>query len=157
MRMRYRWILFAALVALAACDNNDKACSCKQQIVVNISVNANEWKYTNVAGYNNNYFYVGVDMPEITAKVFDKGEVQAYAVFDRNSTTAARQHLLPYVMHYEEERDSAWNVYTETYDATYGIGWIEFNYRASDFAYEDDVTINPPAMDFRVVITTPAP
>ena len=36
----------------------------------------------------------------------------------------------------------------------YGVGWVEFNYRASDFAYEDDVKINPTDMDFTIVLTT---
>ena len=95
-------------------------------------------------------------MPEITKEVFDRGEVKAYAVFNRQNSTNARKHLLPYVLHKEEEVNMGeWVYFTETYDFTYGIGWAEFNFRTSDFAYEDNVNINPPAMEFDIVITYP--
>ena len=127
---------------------------------IKVTVRANEWSYTQQGDedqFNNNYFYAVVDMPEITEDVFDYGEVKAYAVFDRNSLTYARKHLLPYVLHAEEKNVyGEWVFYTQTIDFTYGIGWAEFNFRMSDFAYEnEDVTINPPAMEFDVVITYP--
>jgi hypothetical protein len=59
------------------------------------------------------------------------------------------------VRHYEELLSNGkWNYFTETVDCMYGVGWVEFNYRASDFAYEDDVNINPTDMDFTIVVTT---
>lgn len=126
---------------------------------IKIKVRAKEWLYTqqgNDDQYNNNYFYAVVNMPEITENVFDYGEVKAYAVFNRNSPTYARKHLLPYVLHVEEPTNTGdWLYFTETYDFTYGIGWAEFNFRTSDFAYEDNVNINPPAMEFDVVIIVP--
>ncbi len=67
------------------------------------------------------------------------------------------QHLLPYSRHYEEQRtDGTWNYYTETIDCVFGIGWVEFDFSSSDFAYEDNLNINPLGMDFRIVITRPA-
>lgn len=126
---------------------------------IKIKVRAKEWLYTqqgNDDQYNNNYFYAVVNMPEITENVFDYGEVKAYAVFNRNSPTYARKHLLPYVLHVEEPTNTGdWLYFTETYDFIYGIGWAEFNFRTSDFAYEDNVNINPPAMEFDIVITYP--
>lgn len=126
---------------------------------IKIKVRAKEWLYTqqgNDDQYNNNYFYAVVNMPEITENVFDYGEVKAYAVFNRNSPTYARKHLLPYVLHVEEPTNTGdWLYFTETYDFIYGIGWAEFNFRTSDFAYEDNVNINPPAMEFDVVIIVP--
>ena len=126
---------------------------------IKIKVRAQEWLYTqqgNDDQYNNNYFYAVVNMPEITENVFDYGEVKAYAVFNRNSPTYARKHLLPYVLHVEEPTNTGdWLYFTETYDFIYGIGWAEFNFRTSDFAYEDNVNINPPAMEFDVVIIVP--
>ena len=93
-------------------------------------------------------------MPEITSSVFNDGEVQAYIVYDKHSSQAFK-HLLPYVRHYEELlANGTWNYYTETVDCVYGVGWVEFNYRASDFAYEDNVNINPNDMDFTIVLTT---
>ena len=126
---------------------------------IKIKVRAKEWLYTqqgNDDQYNNNYFYAVVNMPEITENVFDYGEVKAYAVFNRNSPTYARKHLLPYVLHVEEPTNTGdWLYFTETYDFIYGIGCAEFNFRTSDFAYEDNVNINPPAMEFDVVIIVP--
>lgn len=149
------------LLTLVSCNKNyNTTVVGSTQEVVSVSIKANDWQYTDngqsaSTQFNNNYFYAVVDMPEITQYIFDNGEVQAYIVYN-NGTDDAMQHLLPYVRHYEEQKDSTWNFYTETVDCVYGIGWMEFNFRASDFAYEEDVDINPQAMDFRVVITAPA-
>ena len=122
---------------------------------VRVKVNASEWRQTDMV--DNNYFYAAVDMPEITEEVFDYGEVKAYAVYDRADYNYARKHLLPYVLHkeYYDTYLAAMVGYTETIDFTYGIGWAEFNFRASDFAYELDPTFAPTAMDFDIVITYP--
>ena len=126
---------------------------------IKVKVNADEWVYTQQGiddQFNNNYFYAVVNMPEISEDVFDYGEVKAYAVFDRMNIQSARKHLLPYVLHVEEPlANGEWLFYTQTIDFTYGIGWAEVNFRMSDFAYEEDVTINPPAMEFDFVITYP--
>ena len=151
-------ILFFVLMCctLVSCDYEVDGARLK---TVRVKVDANEWFYTqqgNDDKFNNNYFYAAVEMPEITEEVFDYGEVKAYAVFDRNSLTYARKHLLPYVLHVEEPTNTGeWLYFTETYDFNYGIGCAEFNFRTSDFAYEDNVNINPPAMDFDIVITYP--
>ncbi len=152
------FLLIAATLVGCDCTNTINIIGSTQQ-VVNVVVDASDWQYTgknsDTTPYNNNYFFANIDVPEITENVFDYGQVQAYIVYDR-TTKDPIQHLLPYVRHYEELNDTIWNYYTETVDCTYGIGWIEFNYRASDFAYEDNVNINPKSMDFRIVITTPA-
>ena len=126
---------------------------------IRVTVKAADWQYTqqgNDDQFNNNYFYAGVDVPEITEEVFDYGEVKAYVVYDRMDLKYARKHLLPYVLHVEEPTvDDNWLFYTQTIDFTYGIGWAEFNFRMSDFAYEEDVNINPSAMEFDIVITYP--
>lgn len=151
-------ILFFVLIAcaLVSCDYEVDGAKLK---TIRVAVNASDWQYTQQDAsdqFNNNYFYVGINVPEITEKVFDYGEVKAYAVFDRSSLTYARKHLLPYVLHVEEPlANGDWLYFTETYDLTYGIGWAEFNFRTSDFAYEDNVNINPPAMEFDIVITYP--
>lgn len=153
--------LFGVTIALVACVSNPTYIEQEGATLktIQVTVNANEWSYTQqdtADQYNNNYFYAVVDMPEINKEVFNYGEVKAYAVFDRNSLTYARKHLLPYVLHMEESTNTGeWLYFTETYDFTYGIGWAEFNFRTSDFAYEDNVDINPPAMEFDIVITYP--
>ena len=125
---------------------------------IKVTVDAHEWQYTqqgNADQFNNNYFYATIQVAEITSYVFNKGEVSAYLVKDRQDTYYARKHPLPYVLHKEELVNNSWLYFTETIDFTYGIGWAEINYRASDFAYEDNVNINPPKMEFDIVIVYP--
>ena len=146
-----KFLLFALIVCMASCTVVEQPSTTMKTITVRVK--ATDWKYTDQG--NNNYFYVGADVPEITEHVFDKGEVKAYLVKDRYNSYYARKHALPYVMHKEEYLNDNWIFYTETVDFTYGIGWVEFNFRASDFAYEENVNINPEAMEFDVVITRP--
>ena len=152
MKKVFLWLVLG--LVLTGCTFHSNECTHEMQ-TIDVFVSAADWQYTNYEGspYNNNYFYAVVEMPEITRQVFDKGEVKAYVVYDRNTSNAAK-HILPYVRHYEEQlTDGSWNYYTETVDYFYGPGWVEFNYRASDFAYEDNVNINPMSMQFSIVIT----
>ena len=153
--------LSSILLAMVGCISNPTYVEQEGATLktIRVKVKANEWSYTQQGAtdqFNNNYFYAGFDVPEINKEVFDNGEVKAYAVFDRQYTSKARKHLLPYVLHVEEQNNyGQWIYFTETYDFTYGIGWVEFNFRSSDFAYEDNIDINPPAMEFDIVITYP--
>ena len=94
-------------------------------------------------------------MPEITKQVFDKGQVNVFLVNYRTDISKQHKNNLPYVMSKEQWQDGNRFLYTEVVDFTYGPGWLEINFRASDFAYEENLDINPPAMDFDVVITYP--
>lgn len=118
--------------------------------IVDVIVEANMWKYS---GYtDNNYFYATCNMPELTSYVFTDGNVQGYIyLLDNNETI---QHSLPYVLH-KEVFDNAGNqyLYTTTVDFVYGVGWVQFEMRDTDFAYETDASINPEQMKFRIVIT----
>jgi hypothetical protein len=153
-------LLLVTAMAMASCVLNPtyKEYYGSRVEVIQVSVKAEDWKYTQIGTndqFNNNYFYAGIEMPELTQEVFDKGEVKAYLVMDRHNANDARKHLLPYVLHVEEVYQNEWIFYTQTIDFTYGIGWAEVNFRMSDFAYEEDVTINPTAMEFDIVITYP--
>lgn len=118
---------------------------------INVHVRATDWLYSN-DNAGNNYFYCQVDMPEISSTIFNKGEVQAFRVYNKNTSNVFK-HILPDVLHCEEFINNQPYFYTTTVDCVYGIGWIEFNYRASDFAYENNININPEAMDFSIVIS----
>ena len=144
-------LFFALILCMASCTFVEQPGATMKTITVRVK--ATDWKYSNQG--NNNYFYAGVDVLEITSAVFEKGEVKAYLVKDRYDSYYARKHALPYVMHKEEYINGNWIFWTETVDFTYGKGWVEFNFRASDFAYEEDVNINPEAMEFDIVITKP--
>ena len=146
-----KFLFFALILCMASCTVVEQPSTTMKTITVRVK--ATDWKYSNQG--NNNYFYAGVDVPEITSAVFEKGEVKAYLVKDRQDSYYARKHALPYVMHKEDYINDNWIFWTETVDFTYGKGWAEFNFRASDFAYEEDVNINPEAMEFDIVITKP--
>lgn len=152
-----KFLLFALILCMTSCIvNSDEPCTCTpgtSSKTITVRVKASDWQYSNLG--NNNYFYAGVDVPEITEHVFNRGEVKAYLVKDRNNSYYARKHVLPYVMHKEDYINGNWVFYTETVDFTYGIGWAEFNFRASDFAYEESLDINPEEMEFDIVITKP--
>lgn len=144
------FLVFISSMLLVGCTSVNKGTTIQ---TISVAVEAHEWKYTDFT--DNNYFYAGYNIPAITENVFDFGEVKAYIVHDRWDMDYARKNLLPHTIHKEEWIDTLRYVYTETVDFTYGIGWVEFNFRASDFAYEDNVAINPPAMEFDIVITKP--
>lgn len=152
-----KFLFFALIVCMTSCIvNSDDPCTCipgTTSKTITVRVKASDWQYSDLG--NNNYFYAGVDVPEITEHVFNRGEVKAYLVKDRNNSYYARKHVLPYVMHKEDYINGNWVFYTETVDFTYGIGWAEFNFRASDFAYEESLDINPEEMEFDIVITKP--
>ncbi len=159
--MKKYFVFFLIIAAtLVGCDCSTTNIIGSTQKIVNVTVKDREWQYTEFSDttyFANNYFFAGVDVPEITEHVFDYGEVKAYVVYDNNLANYARQHLLPFVTPAEAQlKDGTWVYYTEVYDFTYGIKWAEFNYRVSDFAYEEDRKFTPPTMDFRIVITTPA-
>ena len=150
MMKKSLFLVFISSMFLVGCTSVNNGATIQ---TISVVVEAHEWKYTNFT--DNNYFYAGFDIPAITENVFDRGEVKAYIVYDRLDMDYARKNLLPHTIHKEEWIDTLRYVYTETVDFTYGIGWVEFNFRASDFAYEDNVSIHPPAMEFDIVITKP--
>lgn len=155
IKMKKILALLLPLITLVSCGNTYNQYGFTVESY-DVHVSARDWQYTDYDGspYSNNYFYAVVEVPEITASVFEEGEVQAFVVYDKRSNDPYK-HVLPYVRHYEELLENGvWNYYTETVDCVYGIGWVEFNYRASDFAYEDHEDINPTDMDFTIVVTT---
>lgn len=116
---------------------------------IDVHVRASDWQYTHMV--DNNYFRCVIDMPEITPDVFNNGEVQAYRLFYDQINKEWFKHILPDVFHMKEGDF----LYTITVDCIYGVGWLELNYRVSDFAYDtgDYKAFAPEAMDFSIVIT----
>ena len=146
------------MAVLAGCVVEDHSTSVGASIqTISIKVCKQDWEYSSMK--DNNYFYAGMNIPEITSAVFNNGEVRAYLVYDRYNTNLARKHALPYVLHKEELNTLGQMVlYTETVDFTYGKGWVEFNFCTSDFIYEythNPHEFNPGDMEFDIVITLP--
>ncbi|MBQ0137417.1 MAG: collagen-like protein [Bacteroidales bacterium] len=133
--------------------------------IVDIDVNAGDWIYTQDTDpsryqWDNNYFYAGYDVSSLTQFIFTTGMVHAYIIYNNGFEDVQRP--LPFTQHKEvfvvdAEGNEQRIFYTETYDYVYGIGWVEFNYHASDFAYEDgavmDPATKPTAKQFRLVMT----
>lgn len=118
--------------------------------IVDIDVPANKWNYTNYA--DNNFFYSEWDVKSLSSFVYTDGNVQAYIYLKDGDYEV--QHALPYVRHVEEvDKDGNAYFYTRTIDCVFGVGYVRFEVRDSDFEYEVDTTINPEAMSFRVVMT----
>jgi hypothetical protein len=146
-------VLLAFLIGIsfASCGNVYNLDGAQLQTIP-LRIEAHEWQYSNAD--NNNYFYAEFNMPEINREIFDEGDVKVYLVTNR-STYNAQKNPLPYVLHVEENNGREWIFYTQTIDYAYGIKWLRIYFSMSDFEYEVNPTINPPALDFDVVITTP--
>ena len=150
--------LLPTIFLLAACqgapgrdgrDGKDGKDAAMQVVLIN--VNENMWDYSR--GDNNNYYYATVDMPEITANVFNKGCVKMYRTFNFGQQDATQVEM-PYVRVAEDVLSGGRkNFYTETVDYQFCVGSLSIFYTASDFLYEqnpDDCI--PIDMQFRCVI-----
>ena len=120
---------------------------------IDVNVRVADWQYSNMP--DNNYFRCVIDMPEITPEVFDKGEVKVYRKFYDKQNNDFFKHILPDVFHCKEVSGNNTFLYTITVDYIYGIGWLEFNYRVSDFVYDEAnyMDFAPEAMSFSIVVT----
>ena len=118
--------------------------------IVDITVAANQWSYSNFT--DNNYFFSKWDVADLTSFVFTDGNVQGYIYMTENGERI--QHALPYVLHVSTtDTDGNPYYFSRTIDFVYGTGWVQFEYRESDFDYEYNTSFVPDAMDFRIVMT----
>lgn len=146
-------ILFWFILSIILTGCNTTIVSNLEMETIDVTVRASDWQYTNMP--DNNYFRCVVDMPEITSEVYDKGEVKVYREFYDKQNNDFFKHILPDVFHSKEVSDNNIFLYTTTVDYIYGIGWLEFNYRVSDFAYDEGNYKNfaPETMSFSIVVT----
>lgn len=122
--------------------------------IIDLEVQSKAWQYS---GYvDNNYFRAEFEVPELTEDIYNNGVVQVYREYDTGTANAV-QLLLPNTRHKEysvqdENGETLWGFYSETTDYEYGIGKLNVFFTASDFAYEEDMTIEPEDMHFRLVM-----
>ena len=146
------FFLFSALV-LCACrgPKGDPGEGVNWKIV---DVNVTQWDYSGDAYRyaDNNYYFAKFSVPALSSYVFTDGNVQGYVYMTENGETI--QHPLPYTLPIEII-DNQGNPYffTRVVDFVYGVGWVQFEVRDSDFAYEVNDQIAPEKMDFRIVMT----
>ncbi|MBQ0154370.1 MAG: hypothetical protein KBS70_06260 [Bacteroidales bacterium] len=170
---KYVFMLVAivAAMSLSSCkgDKGDPGLGMNWKII-DIPAYDVVWDYTNWVNpiyqdpYVENYYYATFDIPSLSAYIFDKGAVHAYLIY-KNDYNDEIQRPLPFTQHREtwvtvDTEDGLQDQllrYTETYDYVYGVGCVEFNYRASDFSYEDsldplhDPGVIPQPQHFRLV------
>ena len=137
--------------------------------IVDIDVLEADWEYGVAAEaenpdeqYNNHYFFKEVEVPALDEFIYLNGNVKCYVIhnynFDAPKEIAENEYQreLPYTRHYEKcvnEATNQWEFYTETVDYIFGIGRVEFHFRASDFKYEEDKSYKPGNHHFRLVLT----
>ncbi len=155
--MKKLFILLIAACVLTSCyveSTNDSNCNLPHSKIIDIQVNQNEWKYSGQGTIkDNNYFYATFSIPEITPTLYNDGVVQVYREYYTGSRTAVQKPLPQVALkEYFDSNVNLWGYYTETVDYEYAVGLVNIIYKASDFAYEEDPTLIPETMHFRVVL-----
>jgi len=151
-------MLTILMAVMSSCTKTEVVNTTNWQIV-DCNIGYSQWRYTGDDGgaqYDNHYYYAGYNIAQLSNFIFTDGNVQVYLV-EKNSNGEEMQRPLPFSRHHETWKGDTTLTYTETYDYFYGVGWIEFNYTASDFAYEyshgTEPACHPDSKQFRVVMT----
>ena len=148
---KYLVICLFAVVAIGMTGcRNESVCYFNKK-TVDLQVPQNKWAFDASA----NMFYCHFDVPELTAKVYDYGEVSVNREYN-SGTNKAYQVALPETSYKVEEVDNGDGTYSTFYyaqhiDYAYGVGFVEVFYTISDYFYGDDFT--PEAMLFRLQLT----
>lgn len=128
-------ILAALLVLMVSCSDDTPDTSWK---VITVRVLSSDW----VASVDNNgqnlYYSCSVNLPELSAFIYQNGIVQTSYVKD------GVQLPLPYVRHHENTDGNLW---TTTVDNEYEVGRMYLYVTNSDFFNE-----RPETMNFRIVL-----
>ena len=122
-------------------------------------ITVDRWDYSTYT--DNNYYFAKYDVEDLTDFVFMYGNVQGYIYTTESGETCSRtakgavQHALPYVLHISTVDSEGYPyTYTRTIDFVFGVKWLQFVVRESDFAYEGQMpAFVPEKMDFRIVMT----
>ena len=145
---KYVFIGLLALVAVVftACNNNDPL----RKKTVDLVVNTNNWEFDNSA----NMFFCHFNVPEMTAEVYNYGEVSISHEYNPG-TQNAYQVALPETVYRQEDLDNGDGTtspyyYQQHLDYAIGVGFVEIFCTISDFYYKD---YTPDAMLFRMQIT----
>ena len=134
-------------VMFTACDNINKP---KQKRTVDLVANKNAWTFDNDV----NMYFCHFDVPELTAQVYNYGEVSVNREYN-NGTQNAYQVALPETSYIAIDLDNGDGTtspyyYQQHIDYAYGIGFVEVFLTISDYYYED---FSPEAMLFRMQMT----
>ncbi|MBR1877463.1 MAG: hypothetical protein IJ814_00500 [Paludibacteraceae bacterium] len=137
-------LLVCLVMALTGCNKEAP----KHSETYNLTVLQKDWQWDDAA----QQFYYHFSVPEITAYVYDFGEVAVYREYNYGTKDAC-QTLLPESLYRSEDNGAATVYYTQHIDYLYGVGFVEVQLRNSDYAYSKDEKgnlINPEDMFFRL-------
>jgi hypothetical protein len=142
-------LIAAMAMAFTACSNNE---SQLKKRTVDLAVQSSQWEFDQDV----NQYYCHFNVPELTAQIYNYGEVSVNREYN-SGTKNAYQVALPetsYKVEYEvDENDSVINTfyYAQHIDYAYGVGFVEVFYTISDYFYPEGQ--KPEGMLFRLQMT----
>ena len=143
------FICLLAVVAMGwtSCQSQDAP---KHKKTIDLNVNQSQWDFDNSA----NMFFCHFDIPELTAQVYDYGEISVNHEYN-SGTAKAYQVALPETVYKTEDLDNGDGTtspyyYQQHIDYAYGVGFVEVFVTISDFYYEG---YTPESMVFRMQMT----
>jgi hypothetical protein len=137
--------LLAVLFSFAGCSyyQNSEPCRFNKQ-TIDLTVKSSQWEFDD----NAKQYFAHFDIPEITADVYNYGEISVSCEFN-SGTKDAYQVVLPMTNYLEKALDDGSTAFfTEHFDYRVGIGYIEIQHTTNDHIYG-----TPPDMLFRLQMT----
>lgn len=154
-KVSFLFVFAALLLGFVSCESKQE-CKCDptpcqfHKKTIDLVVDQDKWAFDN----DTKQFYCHFDIEELTADVYNYGEVSISREYN-SGTKNAYQVALPMSQYMVEEVDDGQggttNVYyTQHIDYRVGIGDVEVQLTNSDYFYEAQ---NPESMIFRLQLT----
>jgi len=146
---KYIFICLMAVVAMvfAACESNNAKF---HKMTIDLVVKQSNWDFDNTTGQ----FFCHFEVPELTAQVYDYGEISVNREYNSGKANAYQVSLPETTYRYIDldngDGTTTPYYYQEHVDCAYGIGFVEVFVTVSDFYYEG---YTPDAMLFRLQMT----
>ncbi|MBR6116714.1 MAG: hypothetical protein IKP93_04480 [Paludibacteraceae bacterium] len=137
------------MLLFTGCESKQEPCQFNKK-TIDLVVNQKDWAFDN----DTHQFYCHFDIEELTANVYNYGEVSVSREYN-SGTKDAYQVALPMSLYMVEEVDdgqggTSYIYYTQHIDYRVGIGYVEVQLTNSDYAYADE---KPESMIFRLQLT----
>lgn len=148
-KVSFLFVFAALLLLFTGCESKQEPCQFNKK-TIDLVVNQKDWSFDN----DTHQFYCHFDIEELTANVYNYGEVSVSREYN-SGTKDAYQVALPMSLYMVEEVDdgqggTSYIYYTQHIDYRVGIGYVEVQLTNSDYAYADE---KPESMIFRLQLT----
>jgi hypothetical protein len=148
-KVSFLFVFAALLLVFSGCESKQEPCQFHKK-TIDLVVNQKDWAFDN----DTHQFYCHFDIEELTANVYNYGEVSVSREYN-SGTKDAYQVALPMSLYMVEEVDdgqggTSYIYYTQHIDYRVGIGYVEVQLTNSDYAYADE---KPESMIFRLQLT----